>query len=171
MLTNETAARILPTSTPARKRVKRVVATATAPVKRRGQSRQAQAALSARKRLAIAVGSVGCVGLLLSLWHCSEAICMLTGMPVQLAVALAIMVDCGMVVCEVSAVMAEPGSAARYWAYAVILLVAALSTGLNSLASGEHAPEGYAFLAYAVGAVVPMIVFGLFQVASHLWTE
>ena len=38
--------------------------------------------------------------LLLSVWHCSQSIALLTGSPVALALAVAI--DCGLVACEVA---------------------------------------------------------------------
>ncbi len=172
MQNNETASRILPTSDvpTSRKRTKRVVATATAPVKRRG-TKAAALALSARRKVALVVGAVGCAGLLLSLWHCTEALNLLTGMPVVLACLLAVMFDCGMVICEVAAVVSEQGSAARRCAAVVVLAAALVSTVLNSLASGQHSPAGFEVFAYLIGAVVPLFVFGLFQVASHLWTE
>jgi hypothetical protein len=42
---------------------------------------------------------------------------------------------------------------------------------LNALASAQHAEPRFEVLAYAVGAVVPVLVFMLGQVASKLWTE
>ena len=50
-------------------------------------------------------------------------------------------------------------------------LAVLLSMLLNALASAQHAADGYAVLAYAVGAVVPVLVFILGAVASKLWTE
>ncbi len=165
-----TEPRILPSSeAPARKRTKRVVATATAPVKRRGQSRQAMAALSARKRVAVAIGAVASVVLLLSVFHCAEAINLLTGMHPILAAALAIGIDCGMVGAEVTTVVSQGVAARRARLYVAIAVGA--SAVLNAIASAQHAPEGYVAVACGIGAIVPVLVLLLGQVASHLWTE
>ncbi len=167
-----TAARMLPLSeatSPAKaKRTKRVVATANAPAKRRS-TKQAQAALSARKRVALCVGAVGCVVLLLSVWHCTEALTLLTGAPLLLAALLAIGIDCGLVACEVATVVGD--TLARNRARVYVGLAVALSAVLNAVASAQHAASEFALLAYAVGALVPVLVLLLGQVASHLWTE
>lgn len=47
-------------------------------------------------------GGSGVALLCLSVWHCSEAIALLTGSPVALALPLAVAIDCGLVACEVS---------------------------------------------------------------------
>jgi hypothetical protein len=52
----------------------------------------------------------GCSGaalLLLSVWHCSQSIALLTGSPVALALPMAVAIDCGLVACEV-ALISEP---------------------------------------------------------------
>ena len=40
--------------------------------------------------------------LLLSVWHCSESIALLTGSPVWLALPMSVAIDCGLVACEVA---------------------------------------------------------------------
>lgn len=57
--------------------------------------------------LAKAAGAVGIAMLTLSLWHVSEAIHLLTGQGIVLAVLLAIGIDCGLVVSELSAIVAS----------------------------------------------------------------
>ena len=53
------------------------------------------------------VGGSGIALLFLSVWHRSEAIALLTGSPVALALPLALAIDCGLVACEV-ALISEP---------------------------------------------------------------
>lgn len=45
--------------------------------------------------------------LLLSVWHCSQSIALLTGSPVALAMPMAVAIDCGLVACEL-AIITEP---------------------------------------------------------------
>ncbi len=121
---------------------------------------------TARQRIAIAVGSVGCFVLLLSVWHCTEALTTLTGSPVALAALLAIGIDCGMVACEMATIIGT--GEAKKWGERYIVLAVALSMVLNSLASGMHA-ERFEWLAYGVGAIIPVLVFILGKVAGLLW--
>lgn len=55
--------------------------------------------------LAAAAGGVGVGMLALSVWHVSEAISTLTGQHIALAALLAVGIDCGLVVSELSAIM------------------------------------------------------------------
>jgi uncharacterized membrane protein YoaK (UPF0700 family) len=57
------------------------------------------------KRLASSSGTVGLVVLALSVAHCSHAIALLTGSDLLLAAALAVGIDCGLVVAEVVTVL------------------------------------------------------------------
>lgn len=45
--------------------------------------------------------------LILSVWHCSQSIALLTGSPVALAMPMAVAIDCGLVACEI-ALISEP---------------------------------------------------------------
>lgn len=157
-----------------RQRVKRTEKVATPgatqfPPARRPSKKAIAVALSARNRVALAVGSVGTAVLLLSVWHCTEALTLLTGAPVVLAALLAVGIDCGLVACEVATVVGQ--ETARRRARLYVGLAVALSAVLNAVASGQHAESGFTVLAYAVGALVPVLVLLLGQVASHLWTE
>jgi hypothetical protein len=118
--------------------------------------------------MAVAVGAVGCSLLTLSVWHCTEAIGMLTGSPVMLAGLLAIGIDCGLVACELASIVADGDKHTRQWAGAYVWAAVALSAVLNAVASGAHA-ERYAVLAYAVGALIPCLVLVLGKVAGLLW--
>jgi hypothetical protein len=145
-------------------------AKAAAPVAKDGRKRRpVRRVLSARQRVAFAVGAVGCSVLALSVWHCTEALALLTGAPVLLAFLLAVGIDCGLVACEVAGVVG--GQVARRAARWYVGLAVALSAVLNAVASGQHAAEGFAVMAYGVGALVPVLVLMLGVVASHLWTE
>src|SRR4051812_21624851 len=70
------------------------------------KARKNKPVLSSRRRMAIGVGSVGVAVLLLSVYHCTEAISLLTGSPILLAALLAVGIDCGMVVTEMAAIIA-----------------------------------------------------------------
>src|SRR5690242_19066399 len=81
------------------------------PARPRTNRKALSAALTARRRVALAVGGVGTAVLLLSVWHCTEALALLTGAPLALAALLAVGIDCGLVACEVATVAS--GSVAR----------------------------------------------------------
>jgi len=134
--------------------------------------RKSKPVLSPRRRMAIGVGSVGVAVLLLSVYHCTEAISLLTGSPILLAAMLAVGIDFGMVVTEMAAIFAahDPVPNCRRWANAYIVAAVLLSMLLNSVASGLHA-EQFKLLAYSVGAVIPVLVFILGKVAGLLWEE
>jgi hypothetical protein len=53
------------------------------------------------------VGGVGCCVLALSVFHCSAALAALTGSNMVLAILLAIGIDCGLVACELVALLSE----------------------------------------------------------------
>jgi hypothetical protein len=57
-------------------------------------------------RLAYVVGAVGGVVLALSVVHCTDSISRLTGSGVLLSGLLAVGIDCGLVACEVAAIVA-----------------------------------------------------------------
>lgn len=54
---------------------------------------------------AYATGGVGIGLLALSVWHCSTSIALLTGSPLEMAVPMAVAIDCGFVACEVAALV------------------------------------------------------------------
>ena len=54
------------------------------------------------RNFAVFTGATGTGVLLLSVWHCSESISLLTGSPILLAIPLAIACDIGLVCCEVA---------------------------------------------------------------------
>ena len=60
-----------------------------------------------KPRLSYCVGGIGVVLLLLSVFHCTESISVLTGSNWLLAAALAIGIDCGLVACEVVSVIED----------------------------------------------------------------
>ena len=136
------------------------------------QRRKSKTVLSPRRRMAIGVGCVGVAVLLLSVWHCTEALMLLTGSPLVLAGLLAVGIDCGMVVTEMAAIIAAHDTVpnCRRWANAYIVAAVLLSMLLNSVASGLHA-EQFKLLAYGVGAIIPVLVFILGKVAGLLWEE
>lgn len=138
----------------------------TPPVARKPR-KAAVVRMSIRRKMAIVVGCVGCTLLATSLWHCTEALCVLTGTPLVLAFLIAVGIDCGLVACEVSALVG--GKKAVQWCHRVVGCSIALSCLLNAVASGSHASG--AILAYCVGGVLPLFVFMLSKVFGHLWTE
>ena len=58
-------------------------------------------------QLSYCVGGIGVVLLMLSVFHCTESIGLLTGSNCVLAAALAIGIDCGLVACEVVSVIED----------------------------------------------------------------
>lgn len=142
------------------------------PVTKTKRSRKRTMVLSPRRRMAVSVGCVGVAVLLLSVYHCTEAISLLTGSPILLAALLAVGIDCGMVVTEMAAIIAahDPVPTCRRWANAYIVAAVLLSMLLNSVASGLHA-EQFQVMAYCVGAIIPVLVFILGKVSGLLWEE
>ena len=131
-------------------------------------SKPRRASLRGRQRLALIVGSVGVFVLALSLVHCTQALAVLTGSPIVLALLLAIGIDAGMVAAELAAIVAD--GEAHKWASRYVVAAVALSVGLNSFASAQHA-ERWPVLAAIVGAVIPLLVYMLARVAGHLWRD
>jgi hypothetical protein len=134
--------------------------------------RKSKHVLSSPRRMAVGVGCVGVAVLALSVYHCTEAISLLTGSPILLAALLAVGIDCGMVVTEMAAIIAAHDAVpnCRRWANAYIVAAVLLSMLLNSVASGLHA-EQFRVLAYCVGAIIPVLVLMLGKVAGLLWEE
>ena len=125
--------------------------------------------LDARRKMALAVGGVGIAVLALSIAHCSEAIAALTGSNMVLAALLALGIDCGMVACELAAIVGKDRVPCRRWAMAYIAMAVGLSCLLNAWASGHAAADGLQVAAYAVGGVIPLLVLVLGKVAGLLW--
>ncbi len=141
----------------------------TIPAKQR--RRPKKAVLSARRRMAVGVGSVGVAVLLLSVAHCTEAIAHLTGSGLVLSALLAVGIDAGMVACELAAIQSAHDARphCRRWARTYIVLAVLLSCVLNGWASGHNADEGLRVAAWVVGGLIPVLVFVLGQVAGLLW--
>src|SRR5262245_47476264 len=76
---------------------------------------------TARRSLAAGVGGVGVVLLALSVWHCTEALVVLTGSPAFLAVLLAVGIDMGLVASELAAIVRHDDRRARCWANAYVV--------------------------------------------------
>jgi peptidoglycan/LPS O-acetylase OafA/YrhL len=55
------------------------------------------------------------------------------------------------------------------WATAYVGLAAVMSMVLNSMANGHHAQEGHIWMAYAMGALIPILVLLLGRVAGLLY--
>ncbi len=162
--TNGTSARLsLPPIKIAKPRAKRVPAAKSSKPRSKRRTRY-----SAPQRLSLLIGSIASFVLLLSVWHCTEAISALTGSPVVLALLLAVGIDAGMVASELASIASE--SHAKRWADAYIVLSVLLSSGLNAYASGSHATDSVA-LAWLVGGLIPLLVFVLAKIAGHLWSE
>ncbi len=121
-----------------------------------------------KQRIAFFVGGVACFVLLLSVWHCTEALAHLTGSPIFLAALLAIGIDFGMVACEVASIAGD--GKAKDWADRYIVLAVVLSSGLNAFASAQHTDK-LVWLAAIVGGVIPVLVFILAKVAGHLYKD
>jgi len=144
----------------------------------RARARRAGRGWTGRRQIAAAVGGVGGFVLLLSVWDCTGALALLTGMPVALCGLLAVGIDAGMVACEMAAVAAAPekkpahwrdNPEAKRWADLYVLGAVALSVALNATAAASHASGALVGLAAAVGACVPLLVYAAGRVAGALW--
>lgn len=118
-----------------------------------------------RQQVAYGVGGVGVGVLTLSVFHCTEAITMLTGSHWALAGLLAIGIDAGMVMTELAELLAHDKHT-KYWSRAYIALSVAMSMGLNAYAFSQHATVPWA--GGALGVIIPALVLILGRVAGHL---
>jgi hypothetical protein len=137
------------------------------PAPARGTRKHARR-LPACRKVAIGVGAVGVTLLVLSVWHCTEALVVLTGAPAALAGLMAVGIDAGLVVSELAAIIGEADDRTRRWANAYIFLAIVLSAGLNSLANGLHAAD-YLWPARIVGLIIPALVLILSKLTGLLW--
>jgi hypothetical protein len=124
---------------------------------------------TARQRVSAVVGGVCVAVLALSVVHVTEAIAHLTGSPVLLAALLAIGIDAGMVACEIAYVVGHTDKVARRWATAYVILAVLLSCLCNGWASAHKAEPGLYAAAWAVGAVIPLLLFVGGKVSARLW--
>ncbi len=124
------------------------------------------------RRVAVGVGAVGVGVLSLSVYHCTEAICLLTGSHWALAGLLAVGIDAGMVASE-AAWLVSHGTLSertvRPWSQAYIVATVALSMLLNGYAFGLHAAPAMVWAAWLLGGFVPAAVYALGRVTGHLW--
>jgi hypothetical protein len=148
----------------------------TAPPARKARPARVKGKGKGRKRwtpqqyVAAAVGGVGTTVLALSVWECTSALSQLTGMPAALSGMLATGIDAGMVAAEMAAVASPAGSESKRWAERYIGGAVALSVLLNATAAASHATGALVYLAAAVGACVPLLVYAAGRVAGALWT-
>jgi hypothetical protein len=124
-----------------------------------------------RQRLAIAVGSVGCFLLALSVFDCTLAYARVTGMPYLLTFLVAIGIDVQMVVAEVAAVHSAKASEARRWAELYVHLAVGLSTFLNAGAAASHAEGWFILAAIPAGGIIPIFVYIAGRLAGSLWVR
>lgn len=120
------------------------------------------------QKLALGVGGVGAGLLALSVTHCTEAIGLFTGAGWMGAGLMAVAIDAGMVACEL-AELAGHGKPVAKWARGYVVAAVAASVLLNAYAFGLHAPEGMAWAAWLLGAVIPGLIYCLGRVAGGLW--
>jgi hypothetical protein len=120
------------------------------------------------RRAALSLGGVGCFLLVLSLWHCTTALSLLTGSPWPLALCMAIGIDAGMVASEVAAIVGRDSRAKR-WANAYMGVAIAMSMCLNGLGNVLHAPEKYLWAAIPTGVIIPGMVWLLAKATAYLW--
>jgi len=125
---------------------------------------------TASKRIACAVGSVGCSLLILSVHHCTEAITLLTGSHWFLAALLAIGIDAGMVASELAELFTHDHKAKR-WSSIYVGAAVVLSMVLNAYAFSLHAAPGMAWASMILGIVIPALVYCTGKIAGNLWQE
>jgi len=131
--------------------------------------RTASRKLTHRQRVATAIGLVATAVLALSLWHCTEALSVLTGTHLALAALLAIGIDAGLVACELGTIVGDGDG--RIWAQTYVYLAVLLSIGLNAYGTAIHAPQGLAWFASLAGGVIPVLIYLGFRAAGHLWRD
>jgi hypothetical protein len=124
-----------------------------------------------RQKLALAVGSVGCFLLALSVFDCTLALNRVAGMPYVLATMMAVGIDVQMVISEMAAIHSAEGSKARGWAESYVHLAVALSFCLNAGAAASHAQGWFILAAIPVGGVIPVFVYIAGRTAGSLWTR
>jgi hypothetical protein len=123
-----------------------------------------------RMALCYAVASIALFVLMLSLWHCTEGIAELTGMPIIAALLLAIGIDAGIVLCE--GVVLVGGDHAAKWAWGYVVAGCGCSMLLNSFAIVHQADTvAKAILGAMIGILIPAFVLVLAKVAGTLYTE
>lgn len=126
------------------------------------------------KKLAMLTGGVGVGVLSLSVAHCTESITMLTGSHWTLSALLAVGIDAGMVVSELSE-LASYGTKSeaeiKPWTRGYTVAAVLLSVLLNAYAFGQHAAPGMVWAAWLLGAVVPGLIYALGRVAGGLFRE
>lgn len=134
---------------------------------------------TARKRIAplqkaaLFTGGIGVTALALSVIHCTTSICLLTGTHWVLGAMLAVSIDAGMVAAEVGEVLAHEYREYRkikVWTSVYMIIAVLLSMVLNAIGSAQHAQDGYLVFSYALGAIVPVLVYLLFKVSGIMWT-
>jgi hypothetical protein len=140
--------------------------------KRTGQPRKARRTKRAGQARAIAASCPALAGLVvlgLSVTHVAHAIYAITGDWTG-SVLLAIGVDCGMVASEAAWVVYADDADTAKWAERVVWGSLAISVGLNVYGFQEGvASWGLWTLAGALGALVPLLVTGLFKVSAGAW--
>ena len=107
---------------------------------------------------------MACTGLALSVVHCTQSLAAFTGSHWLLAGTLAVTIDAGMIACEVAEIVSHDTSAyaqVKPWARTYIIMAVLLSMLLNAFGMGMHAEASTRFASYAVGAVIPVLVFVL----------
>jgi NAD-specific glutamate dehydrogenase len=119
--------------------------------------------------LALVVGGVATFVLALSIWECTAALAVLTGMPLALAAMLAVGIDCGMVVCEIVAVAQCTKEEARRWAERYVHLAVGMSVMLNAVAAASHAEGWWKVAGATAGALVPILIYIAGRVAGNSW--
>lgn len=133
------------------------------------------AKLAFHRKAALACGAIGIALLGLSLWHISEGISKVTGDRWFLALLLAIGIDAGFVVLEISGVSiaGKPIMRQLRWlTVPTIVVTLALSAALNTmhhLASAVPKDGTGQALAICLGVFIPGMAFVLFQVAAKVW--
>lgn len=117
------------------------------------------------------IGGIASLLVILSVWHLTAGISVLTGSNVVLALFLAIGIDLGMIASELAELVASGNRTVAKWARAYMVKATVISMALNAYEFASHAPEGALTkgIAIAFGILLPMMIFILARLAAHLY--
>lgn len=123
------------------------------------------------KAVAKVIGGIATGLVILSVWHLTAGIAVLTGSHIMLALLLAVGIDLGLISSELAELVAHGNNQVRNWARAYMVIATVLSIFLNAYEFSAHAPTGALTQSIAIGfgILLPVMIFILARIAAHLY--
>lgn len=117
------------------------------------------------------IGGIATALVILSVWHLTAGIAVLTGSHLLLAFLLAVGIDFGLISSEIAELVAHGNHKVRNWARSYMVIATVLSIFLNAYEFAAHAPAGNLTQGIAIGfgVLLPVMIFILARVAAHLY--